>query len=31
MNAAYLEPAVTLDPGTRIAHADFKLRNDSAR
>jgi lipopolysaccharide transport system permease protein len=30
MNAAYLEPAVTLDPGTRTAHADFSLRNDSA-
>ena len=29
MNAAYLEPAVTLDPGTRTAHADFGLRNDS--
>ena len=28
--AAYLEPAVTLDPGTRTAHVDFGLRNDSA-
>jgi lipopolysaccharide transport system permease protein len=28
-HAAYLEPAVTLDPGARTAHADFRLRNDS--
>ncbi|HTS66227.1 MAG TPA: ABC transporter permease [Candidatus Acidoferrales bacterium] len=28
--AAYLEPAVSLDAGTRTAHADFSIRNDSA-
>jgi lipopolysaccharide transport system permease protein len=27
--AAYLEPAVSLDPGTRTAHADFEIRNES--
>src|SRR5438477_3213347 len=29
MNASYLEPAITLDPAGRTAHAEFSLRNDS--
>jgi lipopolysaccharide transport system permease protein len=29
MNAAYLEPAVKLDPGARIVYANFVIRNDS--
>ena len=29
MNAAYLEPDVRLDAGTRTLHADFAIRNDS--
>ncbi|HTS66101.1 MAG TPA: ABC transporter permease [Candidatus Acidoferrales bacterium] len=29
--AAYLDPTVSLDPGTRTAHADFEIRNDSAQ
>ena len=30
MSAAYLSPAVRLDPGTRTVHAGFELRNQSA-
>ena len=30
MNAAYLEPDVRLDAGTRQLHAAFLVRNDSA-
>jgi lipopolysaccharide transport system permease protein len=30
MNAAYLETATALDPGTHLVHADFSLRNDSS-
>ena len=30
MNAAYLEPAVKLDAGTRMLHAAFTIRNDSS-
>ncbi|MGA2268584.1 MAG: ABC transporter permease [Bryobacteraceae bacterium] len=29
MSAAYLSPEVRLDPGTRTAHAEFDIRNDS--
>jgi len=29
MNAAYLEPAIKLDPGARTVHADVLVRNDS--
>ncbi|MCX6630606.1 MAG: hypothetical protein NTW28_23570, partial [Candidatus Solibacter sp.] len=29
MNAAYLEPDVQLDAGTRTLHAAFEIRNDS--
>ena len=29
MNAAYLQPTLQLDPGSRRAHAEFSLRNDS--
>ncbi|MCU1235101.1 MAG: type transporter [Candidatus Solibacter sp.] len=29
MSAAYLEPSVKLDAATRMAHADFEVRNDS--
>jgi len=29
MNAAYLEPTLRLDPGSRTAHAEFAIRNDS--
>lgn len=30
MNAAYLDPRVHLDPGSRVAHVEFALRNDSS-
>ena len=29
MSAAYLEPRVKLEPGSRRAHAEFEVRNDS--
>jgi len=28
-SAAYLEPKIALEPGSRVAHADFSLRNES--
>ena len=30
MKAAYLQPAVKLDPASRTVHAEFEVRNDSA-
>ena len=29
MSAAYGEPKVRLDPGGRVAHVEFTIRNDS--
>ena len=29
MSAAYLEPTIRLDPGSRRAHAEFAIRNDT--